>query len=473
MRIYFNGVTKSYVRALRGIERPSWAPIEHEIIEVTGRSGGITTAKKKLVRVIYVPIEVRGVDSFNLQKAKEDLAAWLIKDNPCPLVFPDEPDRVYFAEVTGELNLEEILERGKGILTFICTDPYKYGTTNNYEKPATTGDVNTLVMRNPGTVESYPEFTFIAKKQMTFLDIIAEDAYMRIGRPVSVEETIVNPAELILEDSMSTLVGWTTASQIDGGVRAGSFQANSEGFSVSSFGSGSNWHGPSLQKSISQTLKNFQVEMVCSIYSNSVRDVGRIELYLVDPSGNHIGKLSMKDVLQGDIRNDTEVRIGQLVTGTYLLNGTPEDNLWRSFYGLLRLTRIDGVWSAYVAKIDGKHVGPMQATHIDTLINTDLAALQVHIGVNGTASPSVMKIHKLKVFKRNVITENVVPIIANAGDEITINHKTNEIRINGEDMKKRKDFGGRFFPLKPGDNALVISPGDAVDINSKVRGAYH
>lgn len=149
----FNGVTKDYVRVLRGLERPAWAPIEHEILEIPGRPGGLISSKKIKVRQINIPVRIYTKGFESLQKAKEDLAAWLITDEPKELIFSDEPDRVYYAQVTGELNLDEIVEWGEGVISFLCPDPYKYGPlrTQTIAVPPASFSRNSIAYLSDGT----------------------------------------------------------------------------------------------------------------------------------------------------------------------------------------------------------------------------------------------------------------------------------------------------------------------------------
>lgn len=471
----FNSIKKSYVICEVGKRRSAFAPIRRNFVTLPGLPGAHLESTDTEVRIIQQPIVINGKDRLDVRKLEEDLADWLITKDPVKLIFDDEPNRVYFAVIDGSLNIEDIARFGKGVITFICPDPYKYGSELTFTSHASLEEVNTLVMNNPGTRESYPVFTMIAKKPITHLDIIGPDGYMRIGRPVSVEETVINPRESILNDTMSTLVGWTTAHNVDGGVRTGSFQASSKGFSVSDYGTGSSWHGPSLQKSLSQQLDNFEVEMFLTLQSLRNTEVGRVELYLLDENGQHIGKVAMKDILTGDYLNQVEARVGPLVSGTYIATGTPpRPSDWIPFKGIIRITRIEGKWNVYIANIGSRHIGPLHGSYLESGDLKKLAAIQVHIGVSKDRLPSKMQIHNVKVFKRNVITEDIVPYIAHEGDEIIIDHRNDSILVNGEEMQKLKgDFMASFFPIQSGDTALVISPGDAVDIEGRVRGAYH
>ncbi|MEQ3562544.1 distal tail protein Dit [Bacillus thuringiensis] len=50
------------------------------------------------------------------KKVKEDLADWLYTEQPAELVFDDELDRTYLALIDGSVDLDEIVNRGKGLL---------------------------------------------------------------------------------------------------------------------------------------------------------------------------------------------------------------------------------------------------------------------------------------------------------------------------------------------------------------------
>lgn len=473
--LYFNNYKLSNYFYVEGDRGRGLLGQEVELIEVPGLDGAHILNTKIKVRLIEVDVAFICNNAEELRKTLEVVNGILLTKQAKTLVFEDEPDRTYFA-ICGTVS--ETFEYGgihRSTITFLCADPYKYGPERTFTAQASTEEVNALVMNNPGTKETYPVFKMIAKKSLTYVDIIGPNGYMRIGRPVSVEETVINPRESILSDTMSTLVGWTTAHNVDGGVRTGSFQASSKGFSVSDFGTGSSWHGPSLQKSLSQQLENFEVEMYLTLHSLRNTEVGRVELYLLDENGQHIGKVAMKDILTGDYSNQVEARVGPLVTGTYIASGTPNNpSDWVPFKGIIRISRVEGRWLVYIANIETRHRGPLSGTYLESGVLKKLAAVQVHIGVSKDRQPSKMEIHYVKVNKRNVITEDNVPYIAHAGDEIIIDHRNDSILVNGEEKQKLKgDFYASFFPIQSGDTALVISPGDAVDIEGKARGAYH
>ena len=151
MGLMFNGIEKTYLTVLQGASNQPWAPVTRNYHTVPGRAGSYMQ-KKRIVgnRELSQPVAIKANDPMELEKIKEDMAAWLIHDEPKPLIFPEEPDRTYYAVVDGSFDPDEIVRIGKGTIPFVCPDPYKYGQ----EVTATAGTVI-----NAGSVESNPHFS--------------------------------------------------------------------------------------------------------------------------------------------------------------------------------------------------------------------------------------------------------------------------------------------------------------------------
>lgn len=146
----FDGKSKPYLFVLKGSERHPWAPVERTYTEIPNRPGALLGKKRKTKpRPFPIPVFLKSENIRDLQKVKEDLAAWLIHDDPKPLIPDDEPDRVYYAVVDGSFDPEDIVRWSRGTIPFICPDPYKYGA----EKPITLG---ASPINNEGTAETPP-----------------------------------------------------------------------------------------------------------------------------------------------------------------------------------------------------------------------------------------------------------------------------------------------------------------------------
>lgn len=131
----FQNIKKSNITVL-SVKRLSWAPIRRRMLTIPGMPVALleSTDVEPLPLAVEVLIESEGF--ANLERVKEDLAAWLITEKPEELIFENDPERIYYAVVDGSLNLDELVRIGRGIITFICPDPYKYGAEKTVLWPA-------------------------------------------------------------------------------------------------------------------------------------------------------------------------------------------------------------------------------------------------------------------------------------------------------------------------------------------------
>src|SRR5690606_33120615 len=167
--------------------------------------GAYYSQKRRPPRVIEIEADIRASNREELRTKLDQLNAILDVDQPVPIVFPDEPDMIYYGipESTGEGNEYTFLHQGQ--LTIICPDPYKYGDEVIVEFPS---DVVTVT--NEGTTEADPVFDLEVLEPVTFAMIQNQDEdYMMIGRPVDVEDVVYTRLSTILNDNCSSLVGWT------------------------------------------------------------------------------------------------------------------------------------------------------------------------------------------------------------------------------------------------------------------------
>ncbi|USK48863.1 phage tail family protein [Bacillus sp. CMF12] len=465
----FNGIKKDYLICERGKRRSAFAPIKRNLLTVPGVPGAYLDSTETEVRVIEQPIIINGKDRFDVRKLEEDLSDWLITEKAVELTFDEEPDRIYYAVVDGAVNIEDIARFGKGSVTFICPDPYKYGPLEILQ-PITEFTLPTVI-NNSGRAPTPPKFKVTLKNDTTFLDIIGDEDYMRIGRPVNIDEFAVAERELVLHDTMSTTTGWGDAqnSDIDGGVVAGTMISDGTKFIASSLGTGTAWHGPAKIKSLGQELTDFDVEFQPILDNDDLTKIGRIELYLLDVNKKAVAKLAIKDISKGQGGNIAELRVGDNVVNHFMIAEYGTNwNTWHNFNGLLQITKKGNMWTAYVAKfINGDRNNRTSRKFVEwedreNQFTRKVAHVVVHIGANGTATPSRMSIQDLRVSKLNQLTQNQIPYIGRAGDVFEFDMKISRILKNG-DFFMRKDFGARFFHLQKGDNVLVFNPPEVIE----------
>ncbi|KMN56366.1 phage tail family protein [Bacillus velezensis] len=194
MTIKFNGISKPFFHATVDTERPMWAPIEWDMVEIPGRPGAYPKQKKVKARPLSVSVVIKGVD--DMEKAKEEVAEWLVTDEAKPLIFSDEPDRTYFAVIDGEGQLDDVFKYGKGTITFICPDPYKHGKESVFS--LSTG-ITTI--SSAGSAPTYPiiEYTFESSANEFNVELLNEAEVLQAG--VYLKYNFVKDDKLIIDFS--------------------------------------------------------------------------------------------------------------------------------------------------------------------------------------------------------------------------------------------------------------------------------
>ncbi|MCI0767422.1 phage tail family protein [Bacillus sp. TL12] len=479
----FNDIRKDYIFTLLGFSRPSWAPIKRDILKVAHRPGGYLLNTTTEERRIDVPFVIKAKNQSDLQKIKEDLANWLITDQPCELIFDDEPDRTYLAMLDGTSDLEELVYKGKGTLTFICPMPYKLGAKqainfalDNYQLKAT--------IDNKGTERSEPKFKITVTNPSTFLDIINKngDQYFRMGYPVSLEKRTVEREQLILHDEMKSLIGWSelnnSNAKVDGGAIAGAIKVDGEKFTAGSFGSGSDWHGPAAKRSLTEPLQDFIIEAVVDCFNEeSQKNIGRVEIYLLDENSNIIGKMAMSDSYRTVTQNQGEVRAGAINVGHHIIAETGDYSwTWNNFHGILRIVRVGNYWEGYITKLTSKGTHDsarfLTYTDVENKYMNKVAQIMVHIGSYSTDTSVKAAVHDIKVWKFNLKTELDVPYIMQTGDVVEVDTTDASITINGKDAIYTKDFMTDYITIEKGQNEISILPADIGEVEVTYRERY-
>ncbi|MGG3662514.1 distal tail protein Dit [Bacillus gobiensis] len=440
-----------------------------DIMTVPGRPGGYLKGKKLPPRPVSIDAFFSFEHAEELRKKLEELTEILHTEEPAPLIFEDEQDRIYYAV------FQDVTENGEreGIyqaeLHFICPDPYKY------RSPEAVGYYNHetlqsgVVLQNTGAASTPPTFEVSLKDKVTYLDIVGEKDYMRVGTSESTEESPFDKYKKVWE-STPTMTGWASASYVpDGGIKTGTMTVQNGDFVATDYGIGSAWHGPAVMQSIGSVLSDYYFRVYFNVSSNHGQ-LTRCEAYLLNTSGQPIGKL-VALVRHASSEVEVEVNIRSGGRSTYFVN---QKWKFRSFLGYIDIEKVGQSFVAHVAQQrigeDGKiYTSEKYAFSFNDLNNEyqeDLAAVGLHIGANNTNTPGIARFRGAEVSSVNQ-QENGVEYIGEAGDVFTFDHKTSRIMKNGE-LFMRKDFGARFFELAKGMNTLIFNPTEAID-HVKVR----
>ncbi|MGG5736728.1 distal tail protein Dit [Bacillus cereus group sp. IBL03679] len=477
----FNNIRKDYIQMLVGRKRPSWAPIKRKLVRVPHRPGAFFIHTETEERRIDVPLVIKAKkDMVDLQKIKEDLADWLYTEQPAELIFDDELDRTYLALIDGSVDLDEIVNRGKGVITFVCPMPYKLGKTNNHTFTQNWSTEITSYFTNKGSVEAPALIEMTAKKTSTFLDVWFGEYphnrdYFRIGYPLTVEETTVQERERVMWDEMATPIGWTPVTgQVEEMKGTGSFKSR-DGYALycEDYGQEKGFHGAIAKKNIpGGPLQDFEMEAWVRLKSKSIGEMGRVEVLLLDDTSNIVTRINMNDLYWDAEMTKAYMRIGNAGTPNSMRKlvdtSGAHPNTFNQFYGRLRIARRGKEWSVYVARFrDGTEIDDASLVErwIDETGNpmTERKIAQVMISIMSwdvNKPVDVMQIDDLKIWKVNKVPSNTKPYIFDTGDKIVIDTERSLVTINGKNAINIKDIFSNFPKIISGDNRIDIMPPD-------------
>ncbi|MGG0645497.1 distal tail protein Dit [Bacillus mycoides] len=478
----FSKERKEFVQIEKGWKRPTWAPLKRNLLSVPGYPGARLLNTQTEIRVLSIPVGIIVPDGGDLELLKEEIANWLITEQPAELTFDVEPNRTYLAVVDDSFDPDEFVTLGQGVIKFICPMPYKLGKIQNHTFTQNWSTEITSNFTNKGSVEAPPIIEMVVKKPNTFLDVWfgaypLERNYFRIGYPLTVEESTVQERERVLWDEMSSVVGWTPVTgQVEEMKGTGELKVK-DGTAIYCPYYGEEgtkgFHGGISKKSIpGGPIQDFEMEARVHLQSKNIDQMGRVEVLLIDEASNVVARINMNDLYA-----DAEITKAYMRVGN---NGTPNSirklvdttgahpNTFNNFNGRLRIARRGKEWSVYVARFrDGTEIDDASLVErwIDETGNpmTERKIAQVMIAIcrwDRNTPVYTMQIDDLKIWKINKVPSNTKPFIFDTGDKVIIDTERSLVTINGKDAINIKDIFSEFPKIIRGDNRIDIMPPD-------------
>lgn len=473
----FNGERKSYIHIERGWKRPIWAPLRRNFLSVPSYPGARLLNTQTEMRVFSVPVGIIAPSGVDMKILSEDIASWLITDQPKELIFDTEPDRTYLAVVDEEFDADEFVEIGQGNLKFICPMPYKLGKTNTHKFTQEWSTETTSYFTNKGSVEAPALIEMTVKKPSTFLDVWFGEYpynrdYFRIGYPLKTEQLPVERNQRLIWDEMTTTVGWSKVSSMEDGNPVGEMESDGYQFYCSNYGTGTGkgWNGAAVKKNIPNgPVQDFIMQAYVTCKSKRINEMGRVEIAILDENSKVLSKIAMTDVFW-----QAEQNFGTMVIGydnkpgrrSLIHESGDYPNTWNQYQGRLWIARTGNVWEAYISKfLPGTEKDDSERfvrwTDENNYHMEKAAQIQISIMQWQDVPPvEAMTVSDLKFWKVNLNTQNNPPYIFDRGDKIIIDTEKSLVTINGKNAINLKDIFSNFPNIIRGENRIDIMPPD-------------
>jgi predicted phage tail component-like protein len=471
-----------------GAKLPAMAPVSRIKKEVGGKPGAYLTRSDIGIRELSIPVLLINREFDNFELLKEDLAEWLYHEEAKTLEFSDEPNRIYYAFINQSVDIDELVNKGRGTLNFVCYDPFKYGPERTYTFPS-----DYVSVTNEGTHEAKPIFELEVLTPVAFAMIQNQnDEYMMIGRPADDDVSVIDAKQMVYQLTSNDLSNWISrprdvnSSFIDptvGGVTDGTFTHDGTGAIVNNFGTPfteRSGYGPSIYRELPSSIQDFELEAIFDTRTDLLEENFRMEVYLFDEGMKNIGKIGIRDRFADFHNRSGLARAGEYEDEStrYVIGRANYDynNLGKSSMFNFRWKREGQRFTFYVSEIvNGKHVNTLTRTYTDRTNQWTGKIKYVQLFIRswkGRNPPYLARFNDLKIYELTQATQDETPYIAYPGDVITFDHKDEEMLLNGENVMRLKDFGARFFELQKGTNELVVHPSNAFNVSMTYRETF-
>lgn len=476
----FNGKRKDYCNYLDYTS--AWGQNrELEITDVKGRPGGVLTSINQKAREIEVTVLVDAYDNTQtLEHLADDFVDWLTTNEPKPLIFDREPDKIYYAMLDSQIDKEYFVTFGRATVKFTCPDPYKYAVKGT--KNTAISDQDTLV--NSGTADTPIIVTATALKNSSYFMITKGDEdYFMVGDD-DLDKEVKDYEPALFNDELRSLFGWTKQSQASitdnytGGSVGGSMELSSSKDAVmlkdDSITAESGWNGAEYKHSFGRSVKDFST--VLKIHVNQ-RKKGSTHAtqYIYDTDNRVIASIGYSNARASQ-------NIGKIYVSVYDQNGNqkviysyenmPKFYKWNDIIVYMRLKRIGDMFYIKTWKYQEvdypKRVVPVDISEktwhdAGNFYQRPISAVSIYIAKNG-------KYYHMPTTILGSYNHEILPkppkardMIIKKGDIINVNMQDKTVTINEEPALDLKTFGSDFFNIDKGVTECIVEPPQTFD----------
>lgn len=334
------------------------------------------------------------------------------------------------------------------------------------EQAATIDDVPTQVVNNGG-IETPPVIEVEFTSYTTEFEVSNGDERLYFGEPDIVDsgKTSAPKRLTLISDACTSVAPWTSGVGVEGGIITGTFESIESTFRQAGvdYGQGSQWHGAARVRSLGQAIQDFTVQMAFYFRVTNKKQIGRIEMYLLDVNNAIIGKMAIKDAQASVASGKLEARAGDY-NGHYFVNTEVGRGSYTNFYGMMTISRKGKWWYFEIGKYNskGQLYGRWSSKWYDKYgqYQQKLAAIQLHFAQYGSYDVPEMRVEWVGVYQENYYQPATqVPYVFETGDKLLIDCEKGLILKNGEPFFEGiGDIGSTFFKLKPGVNQIYMAP---------------
>lgn len=489
----FDGQTKDYIHSIQDIQTHYGPNRQIDRDNINGRRGAVLRRVQDNEKTITLNITVMPQDNETFQNIADDMVEWLYSDEPKRLELPDNPDRFYYAMLEGGIERDEIIYFAQCTLTFVSMDGLQYSAAT-YNNTAISDVVDVV---NEGTAPTDITVEARALEDSTSFMITKGDSdYFMVGEVEDTEQETkdLTPFKYNDEFNQESFLGWQYpmsdthyGDELDGGDAAGGkFEFLPNSIMVSEWGRNPNtgWHGASVQKSIGESLQDFNIMFKIGVRQSNADGPGKSFTYLYDEDNNIQFSIGYANTAVGGNMGAVVVNAyneyGES-TRLYTRHTRNQDKRLDDMSVFMEVERRGNKITITSYKYD-EHGDPSRRNPLDKNTETYTDAGEhyqrlvrlSHIYSGKNARYSNFQRHFiLGIYIQELLTDdNAIPILIKSGDLIYIDTERSYVSINEEPKTDIKDFGSNYFKVNKGLTTLLIEPQGVFDTTVRWHDRY-
>lgn len=416
---------------------------------------------------------------YNIEEKRRTLAEILNVDEPKPLLFSDEPNKVYYAFPQSDIDISENSSLGEGTINWEIPDGMAYSKQDYlFTNKEVDGDLlDYILINNPGSETIDLELSATFKSDNGFLGLESDKSSVRalFGEMEEIDGFDYQVSEKLFDDHFNVSPGWELNNGVVPPVTNSITQQGTFGYTQESIGEGfarptsygtptNSWSGPSLTKMVpvdseGQSPENWTASMRTDFNTDGTgttahTNVGHQSISFIDQNDKIIVSVVIEDNTPTVEKSDLAV---------YVRNKRVYDSRNTTSY--------------YVTARPGEK-NHIKVEKIKNIINVELAFIGRKL--NFRLNESGVKLRKItfysaryKSFRQiqnnliralNVVKHNVekwedIPNKFMAGDVLTYGKSDRNIycRLNEMNALEMRDVGSTLISAPPGESILYLA----------------
>ena len=456
-----------------------------DYLELPVRDGAKYKRSRYEPRTLMVGYKLTADTAQDMMTAYNRLLS-ILSTEQAKVRFADESDKYYVGTKTQLPEVHPGRLSVTGEIEILCTDPFKYRTTATTVQHTVVDGSKVITLNYDGTYPAHPILTATSGSDNGFYGFVNDKgAILQFGDPDEVDTEERERSQTLLYHKFNAGIpsGWTrnngTTSTPSVDIQTGSFgtgrthETKGTGIdaSLGSYGSGSYWHGPSINyvlpaDSNGETgAKNFRFACQMLFFAYETKEVGMSQINIVGTKNGSKYILAGFEFMAGSTNSHTsEYRLwvnGQIVEKGYTT--VRHDNPY---------TGVDtGELVIFKSGSEIRFYFGDERRSFKSSAYTNLEALEVTLygAVHGSKTKILQNAFFNVKFRKDLVTYDYdVPNKFTADDVLEVHTSTGAIVVNGTVEPDLGAVGNEWedFVLWPGVNNIICAASDWVDTDS-------